>query len=81
MADSSSDRHSQLTSEFITKVAGNTRSQSEMMVVVESMILGAMLISTRAHGLRPAASVEMIETAVQRATERFAEVNGATGNG
>lgn len=75
MADDAYARHNALTREFVAKIAGQAKSHSEMMVVVESMILGAMLIATRAHSLSPSATVEMIDMAVQQATERFAAAN------
>lgn len=65
------DKHNELAREFVLKVAGQTRNHSELMVVVESMILATMLLSQRRDGLSAAGSVEMIEMAVQQATDRF----------
>lgn len=68
---SDADLHNRLAREFVMKVAAETKSHSELMVVIESTVLAAMLISQRAYGLSPSASVEMVEMAVQQATERF----------
>lgn len=67
----SADKHNELAREFVMKVVAETKSQSELMVVMESAVLAAMLVSKQAYGLAPAACVEMIEMAVQQATDRF----------
>lgn len=69
-----SARHNQLATEFVMKVVRETSSHSELMVVVESAILAAMLVSKKVHGLTAAGSVETIEAAIQQATHRFSEM-------
>lgn len=69
---SASAKHNELARRFVFDVASETRSYSEMMVVVESTLFAAMLLLQKQHGLKPGACVEMIETAVQQATDRFA---------
>ena len=69
-----SARHNQLATEFVMKVVRETSSHSELMVVVESAILAAMLVSKKVHGLTAAGSVEMIEAAIQQAKHRFSEM-------
>lgn len=66
-----SDIHNQLAHEFVMKVVRETKSHSELMVVIESALLAAMLVSQRVYNLSPAFSVEMIEMAIQQATARF----------
>lgn len=74
---SPSDTHNRLAHEFVMKVVRETKSHSELMVVIESAVLAAMLVSKKVHGLSAAGSVEMIEAAIQQATHRFAEMEGA----
>lgn len=69
---STSDRHNALATEFVTKVLRQTESHGELMVVVESVLLAAMLGANRLYGVAPGTSVEMVEMAVQQATERLA---------
>jgi len=72
MASSPSDTHNQLANDFVMKVAASTTTHAELMVVVESALLAVMLVSHRAYGFAPAGAVEMVEMAVQQATDRFA---------
>lgn len=73
------DKHNRLAREFVMRVAAETNSYSEMLVVVESMILASLLLLHRRNGFKPATSTEMIESAVLAATERFtASVNGGS---
>ena len=67
-----SDKHNRLATEFVLKVAGQTSNHAELMVVVESAILAALLLSREQYAIKPAGCVEMIEMAVQQATDRFA---------
>lgn len=71
MADPS-ETHNQLAHDFVMKVAASTKTHAELMVVVESALLAVMLISHRAYGFAPAGAVEMVDMAVQQATDRFA---------
>lgn len=73
---SASDKHNRLSHEFVMKVAATTETHSEMMVVIESAILAAMLVSERVYRMKPSACVEMVEMAIQQATARFAAKMG-----
>jgi hypothetical protein len=66
-----SENHNRLAHEFVMKVVRETRSHSELMVVVESAVLSAMLVSREVYRLPSAVCVEMIEMAIQQATVRF----------
>lgn len=63
--------HNRLAHDFVMKVVAETKEHSDLMVVVESAILAAMIVSRRVYGLSPATSVEMVEMAIQQATYRF----------
>lgn len=63
--------HNELGRTFVSVVGRNTSNPAELMVVLESALLATMLLLNRAHGVSPAASVEFIELAIHRATERF----------
>ncbi|WP_054308956.1 hypothetical protein [Mesorhizobium sp. 1M-11] len=67
-----SETHNRLAGMFVDTVAGQTSDHSELMVVIESTILATMLISRRVYGLSPEGCVEMVEMAIQQATDRFA---------
>lgn len=67
-----SEMHNQLAHEFVMKVVRETKSHSQLMVVVESAILAALLVSRKVYHLPAAGCVEMVEMAVQQATDRFA---------
>lgn len=71
------EKHNELARDFVIRVVRETKSHSELMVVLESVLLSAMLVSRKVYGLSPAGSVEMIETAVTQATERLAKQEGA----
>lgn len=52
-----------------------TKTESDLLVVVESTMLAALLLMVRQHGRKPAHASILLEAALQRATERFAEAN------
>ncbi len=70
---SASERHNQLVQEFVMKAGRATANQSELMVVLESTILASMLLLSKVHGVRPSVAAGLVEAAVQRGVERFAE--------
>lgn len=72
MSESGSKQHNRLAAAFVQTVAAETSDYAELMVVVESTVLSAMLIMRRFYGLSPATCVELAETAIQQSTERFA---------
>ncbi|MDY8108303.1 hypothetical protein U0C82_03950 [Fulvimarina sp. 2208YS6-2-32] len=69
----SAELHNELARKFVMDVASQVKTEAEMMVVVESTLLAAMLVMTKGFNAKPGTSVGMIEAAVQRATERFTE--------
>lgn len=77
MSETPADRHNRLSREFVQTVLrdvlANGGGSSEVMVVLESTILSAMLVNAKAFGLSPAVSSGLVESAVQRAIERFSE--------
>ncbi len=66
-----SEKHNQLSRDFVTRIAAQTDNSSEMMVVIESVILATLLILKKRDGFTAAGSAQMIETAIQAAVERF----------
>ena len=66
-----SERHNALAREFVMKVAAETKTGAEMMVVVESTILATMLILQKLHGMKPSGAAEMVESAINAAVVRF----------
>ncbi|MEJ1118846.1 hypothetical protein V9K92_10260 [Phyllobacterium sp. CCNWLW109] len=70
------EKHNALAREFVLKVASETNSYSEMMVVIETIILSAMLLLSKRDHFPPHGAVEMVEMSVQQATERFSKLEG-----
>lgn len=68
---SHSDRHNKIVAEFVHRLGHECDDFSEAMVVLESMLLGAMLINTKLFGLLPGTASSLVELAVQEAIERF----------
>jgi hypothetical protein len=76
MTNPAADRHNELAREFLMKVVRETGSYSELMVVVETIMLASMKVMKGLYGFPPPAAVEMVELAVQQATDRFAKDAG-----
>jgi hypothetical protein len=78
--ESPSDRHNRLTHAFVTTVTREVMldggKESELMIILESLIMGVMLVNVRVFGLKPHAASGLAEAAMQRAIERFAEAAG-----
>jgi hypothetical protein len=72
MADTPSERHDRLAATFVHTALAETRSSSELMVVLESCVLAAMLGMHRLYSVRPDVAVGLVEAAIHRATDRFA---------
>jgi hypothetical protein len=70
-----SDSHNELTNEFVQKVVRTVLKDgggnAELMVVLESIILGVMHTNVAAFGMTPQVSVGMTEACLQQAIERF----------
>lgn len=70
------EAHNQIVVEFTRRIGTVTQSSAELMVIVESMIYGAMLLNMQVHGVSPRVACGLVEAAVQQAIERFtAKVN------
>jgi hypothetical protein len=71
-----SERHNRHTSAFVQSIVKEViedgGSYAEVMVVLESLILGVMLVNVKAFNLKPQVASGLVEGAVQRAIERFA---------
>lgn len=67
-------KHNELARDFVQRVVRETETYSQMMVVIETTILAAMLSLKGQHGFDGAGASAMVESAVQAATERFAEL-------
>jgi len=70
---SAHEKHNELAKRFVMEVVRETKTSSELMVVIESTILAAMLVGSRVHNLSPAVSSAFVEAAVQRALERYVD--------
>jgi len=71
------DSHNALTSQFIQtavrQVILDGDKEAELMVILESLIMGIMLVNVKVFGLKPAVASGLAEVAMQRAIERFAK--------
>jgi hypothetical protein len=73
MAETPSEKHNRLARDFVMQAGGQTHSHSELMVVIESTMLAALMLMTKLYGKKPSDASIFMEAALQRATERFAE--------
>lgn len=75
------ERHNKLGRDFATKVMkevmDNGGDFAEVMVVYESVTLCVLLMNTDMFGMKPSASVSMVEVALHEAIKRFTEKHGA----
>lgn len=71
---SADQKHNELARDFVNRVVRETHTYSQMMVVIETTVLAAMLSLKGQHGFDAAGAAAMVESAVQAATERFAEL-------
>lgn len=67
------ETHNRLVRDMVMKMGRETHSYSELMILVESFILSAMLLNARLYDCSPAVASGLVEAAVQRAIERFAQ--------
>lgn len=65
------EEHNKLATDFVLKVGKGTRSSSEVCVVLETIILGAMRLLVGIYGEKPSIASALVEAAVQKAVERF----------
>jgi hypothetical protein len=71
------DVHNRIATEFTThvvkEVIGVGGGFAQFMVVVETILLAVMMVNVKVFNCSPAASVGLVESAVQRAIVRFTE--------
>lgn len=67
------ERHNKLARDFVMAAGRGTDSTAELMTVMESTMLAAMLIMVRLYDVKPSHASAFMEAALQQATERFAE--------
>lgn len=65
------DRHNALVRGIVRQMGTETKSSSELMVVIESILTGAMMLNAKLYGAPPHVASGFVEAAVQRAIERF----------
>lgn len=70
---SPSERHNRLATEFVQMAGRQTDNGAELMVVVESTMLASLLLLVKVYDTSPSAASAMMESALHKATERFAE--------
>ena len=75
MPESSCERHNRLAHEFSTKTirelvdAGD--NFADLMILVETIMVASMMVNAKIFKVSDRACVELLESAVLRATERF----------
>ena len=72
--DEGHKRHNDLVGEFVSKLLGKTKDDAEVMVILESIILGTMLGLYKLYDVKPHLAAEYAESAVNAAVSRFTEV-------
>lgn len=74
-----SDNHNDLATEFVLSVLGPTikagGGASDIMVLMESMMLGCLLLNERVFGTSRSASAEMLDAAANAVAERLTAVS------
>lgn len=68
------EKHNELAKQFVTMAGTQTKSQDELLVVVESALLASMHLLVRLYGAKPRNASILLEAALQNATERFSKV-------
>jgi hypothetical protein len=68
-----SDRHNRLAEDFVQMAGRGTQSSAELMVVAETTMLASMRLLVMLYDVNPSSASALMEAALQRATERFAE--------
>lgn len=63
--------HNALAREFVMRTGKECKSYGEVMVVLESVILGSMRLNCKLFNLKPHVASALVEGAIQRAIERF----------
>lgn len=74
-----SDQHNAITARFVNEYlrSMDSMTHAESMTVFESLILAMMMFNSKRHGVIPSHSVELMETALHAATERFSRAQAA----
>jgi hypothetical protein len=71
-----SELHNKMAAGFIHSVGVGCKTDAEVMVVLESILLGAMLLNVKLFGVRPETATAMMEEAVHQAIVRFTKQTG-----
>lgn len=72
----SSNAHNDLVRQFVFLVGRNCTSSGELMVVLESILVGSMDLNVRLFGLKPQVASGLVEDAVHQALIRFTKESG-----
>lgn len=74
---SAAEPHNRLAREFATKLVKEVietgGGHADIMVVLESIIVAVMILNNQVFGMADRVAVELVDSAVHRATERFIE--------
>lgn len=73
MAETPHDIHNRLAREFVMTAGKEASTYSELLVIIESTMLATMHLLVRQHGIKPDHASIYLESALQAATERYAE--------
>lgn len=65
--------HNRLAREWVMTAGRAAKTEAELMVMVESALLGAMLLLVKQHRVTPSHASAYMEAALHAATERFAK--------
>lgn len=64
-------RHKDLTERLFQQLNTETNSAAEMMLCVESLLVGTMLMLVEAHGYNDAGAKAKVNIAMEEASKRF----------
>lgn len=69
------DRHNAMTRELIVKTGNVSTDYAELMVILESYAFGCMMLNVQLFNCTPQVATALVESALQRAIERFTDEN------
>lgn len=67
------ERHNRLTSNFILQISEGCHSPPELMVVLESIVMGGMMLLHKQYKIPPQVASASVEEAVLQAIVRFSK--------
>lgn len=71
--DDAHERHNKLAHDFILQMGKGCHTAIELMVVLESILMGGMVILNKQYHIPPAKASEAVEEAVVQAIVRFSK--------